>query len=183
MDAELDADASGMDASDAAPACPDGGTSCNGSCVDTTSSAGNCGTCGRDCTFGTDAGATCNQGACTGFAIANEPYNGSSNHDGCTLYGAIDTRASDSYLYFASEDRLYTVLKSGGAASGRRLHERPEQPLRHRSRAALHGARLLDGRIGGLARPRGHRLHLGNAGAERHARRPRSALPGERGRW
>lgn len=82
-------DASTADAADSAVACTGAEVRCGASCVDTTTSADNCGACGRSC-----GGGTCAAAACSVATMRD----GISRLNGF----AVD----DTSLYFTSEDKV-----------------------------------------------------------------------------
>jgi len=97
-------------AQDAGRACPNGWTSCDGTCVDTQTESNNCGGCGSVCTAVSPSTAQCAAGRCLVTLAAGQPF-------------PSDIAVNDAYVYWVNQgtaDNNYAdgavmrVLLAGG---------------------------------------------------------------------
>jgi hypothetical protein len=90
----------GMDAAiDMGPACDDGGTSCEGGCVDTTGDPNNCGGCGVVCMNGEACNAslcTCSGASCNGCCAGDAGCLGGDSGTACGTNGMACVACGDS---------------------------------------------------------------------------------------
>ncbi len=94
--------------------CPSGQTSCNGTCIDTSSDSNNCGYCGNVCSSGT----SCVSGTCSASngTSGQNAANGTSYHKGSLLAGPISLPANLSTfqdVVFLDKDKPYFVVGEG----------------------------------------------------------------------